>query len=82
LASTLVEKITEVIDMSYKQHLQEYLKETLDARVNDQFDRPGVEVWPDDDDAMWVLSHKDPARDVICSTPEFGDSPFCGTGFH
>jgi len=68
--------------MSYRTHLAEYLEESREARLDNQYTRPGVEVWPDDDDAMWILRHSDPARDVICSTPEFGDSPFCGTGFH
>ena len=68
--------------MSYKNHMSEYLNESREYRTENQFGRPGIEVWPDDDDAMWVLRHSDPARSVICSTPEFGDSPFCGTGFH
>ncbi|MBI5248827.1 MAG: hypothetical protein HY912_04975 [Desulfomonile tiedjei] len=68
--------------MSYKRHLEEYLKESLESRLENQKNRPGMEVWPDDDDAMWVLRHSDPSRDIICSTPEFSDSAFCGTGFH
>jgi hypothetical protein len=68
--------------MSYKRHMEEYLKESSEERLNNENDRPHVEVWPDDDDAMWVLAHSDPARDVICTTPEFANSAFCGTGFH
>jgi hypothetical protein len=62
--------------------MTDYLNEDPESRYDNQFSRPGVEVWTDDDDAMWILSHNDPARSVICSTPEFMDSPFCGTGFH
>jgi len=68
--------------MSYRKHLGEYLEESRESRLENQYMRPNVEVWPDDDDSMWVLRHSNPAMDVICSTPEFGDSPFCGTGFH
>ena len=68
--------------MSYKRHLEDYLKESLETRFENHDTRPSLEIWPDDDDAMWVLRHSDPARDVICSTAEYGDSPFCGTGSH
>jgi len=68
--------------MSYKSHLQEYFNDSYETRLDSHESRPDIEIWPDDDDAMWVLRHRDPARDIICSTPEFGDSPFCGTGHH
>ncbi len=68
--------------MSYRRHMEEFLKESQEERLENQSARPGIEVWPDDDDAMWILRHSDASRDVICSTPEFGDSPFCGTGHH
>jgi hypothetical protein len=68
--------------MSYKKHMAEYLNESKEDRLAQQFARPGIEVWPYDDDALWVLRHSDPARSVICSTREFADSPFCGTGSH
>lgn len=68
--------------MSYKNHLLDFLNESEDVRVNNQTSRPSVEIWPDDDDALWVAMHRDPARDIICTTQEYGDTPFCGVGFH
>jgi hypothetical protein len=68
--------------MSYAQHMKDYLDDSVASRFENQSSRPAVEIWPDDDDAMWVLRHTDPARSVICSTPEFGDTPFCGVGAH
>jgi hypothetical protein len=68
--------------MSYRRHMEDYLKESREERFAARESLPGIEVWPDDDDAMWLLRHENPERDVICSTPEFGDSPFCGTGYH
>jgi hypothetical protein len=68
--------------MFYKRDKEEDLKESEETRFENQVSRPGIEIWPDDDDAMWILRHSDPVRDVVCSTPEFGDSPFCGTGHH
>jgi len=68
--------------MSYKRHMEDYLEESHETRFENQVSRPSIEIWPDDDDAMWVLKHSNPAKDIICSTPEFSDSPFCGTGHH
>lgn len=45
--------------------------------------RPGIEVWPDEDGfALWVAAHEDPVRTLICNTPEFRAAPFCGRGYH
>ncbi len=68
--------------MSYKRHLEEYLNASSETRFENLGSRPGIEIWPDDEDAMWVLRHSDPGRCVICRTPEFRDTPFCGTGHH
>lgn len=68
--------------MSYSKHMRDYLDESVQSRFENQHSRPTMEVWPDDDDAMWVMRHSDSARAVICATPEFGDSPFCGVGSH
>jgi hypothetical protein len=55
----------------------------LDARIEEQGMRPHVEVWPADDEfGRWVAYHKAKERAVICTTPEFQDTPFCGTGCH
>jgi hypothetical protein len=42
--------------------------------------RPFVEVWPDDDFADWVSAHSDRTRNIICRTPEFKATPYCGAG--
>ena len=68
--------------MSYKRYMEEFIGESEEARFANQFSRPGVEIWPDDEDALWVMRHSDPVRAVICRTPEFADSPFCGVGQH
>ncbi len=59
----------------------------IDVNLRDRIDnegmRPTVEVWPADDDfARWVASKEAKARAVICTTPEFKDTPFCGSGCH
>ncbi len=59
-----------------------YKRQSDEARFENQWSRPGIEIWPEDDDAMWLLSHGNPVRDIICATPEYGDSPFCGIGHH
>jgi hypothetical protein len=58
------------------------IEEGKNDRFNEQLARPGVEVWPDDEFALWIMRHSDPARSVICSTPEFANTPFCGVGQH
>lgn len=69
--------------MSAKNEFVNDISENLEERVEAQGNRPGIEVWPDDDGfGRWVASHSDRVRSVICSTPEFADSPYCGRGFH
>jgi hypothetical protein len=65
---------------------EEFLTEVndyLEARIEEQGMRPRIEVCPADDDyARWVAYHEAKDRAVICSTPEYKDTPFCGTGCH
>jgi hypothetical protein len=68
--------------MSYKRHMDDFAEESKEARFENQFSRPGIEIWPDDEDALWIMRHTDPARAVICRTPEFSNTPFCGVGMH
>lgn len=69
--------------MSVKNDFISDINEGLEQRIEAQGNRPGIEVWPDDDGfGRWVSSHRDRVRSVICSAPEFADSPFCGRGFH
>jgi hypothetical protein len=55
----------------------------LESRIRASALRPQIEVWPEDDDfANWLTYHEAKERAVICKTPEFKDTPFCGTGYH
>jgi len=67
--------------MSLKNELEESLNRTLDERIFEQGSRPVIEFLPDDFD-LWVASHEDRVRAVLCSTPEFESTPFCGSGLH
>ncbi len=59
------------------------IRKGYDGRVDGASVRPDIEVWPEEDDfGQWVASHRDKVRMVICRTPEFSDSPFCGRGIH
>jgi len=69
--------------MGFKEEFLDAVKAGLNKRMAGLSLRPSVEVWPeDDDDALWVSSHKNRVRTVICDTPEFRDTPFCGVGYH
>jgi hypothetical protein len=68
--------------MSYKDYLEDAMEDSKEARLEGQYGRPGIEVWPGDGDDLWVMRHTDPARAVICAAPEFGSTPFCGVGQH
>ncbi|AFM24015.1 hypothetical protein [Desulfomonile tiedjei] len=74
---------TGLIGAGFKRDFVDNIRDTADARANEQNVRPQMEVWPFEDDwGHWVLSHEDPARSVVCNTPEFKDSPYCGHGVH
>jgi hypothetical protein len=69
--------------MSIREDFNEAVKGGFEVRVKSQETRPNVEVWPEEDDfGRCVGSHEDPVRGVVCGTPEFKDSPFCGRGHH
>ncbi|MBM4327998.1 MAG: hypothetical protein FJ118_12645 [Deltaproteobacteria bacterium] len=67
--------------MSLKSEFEQNLISTRDQRIAEQDTRPVMEFLPDDFD-LWVASHDDRVRAVVCSTPEFESSPFCGSGIH
>ncbi|MBI5568553.1 MAG: hypothetical protein HY914_01260 [Desulfomonile tiedjei] len=55
----------------------------LEAQMIGEKNRPTVEGWSEDEDySDWVATHGDQIRTIICNTPEFRDSPFCGPGLH
>lgn len=69
--------------MSIREEFLGDIVEGLGDRIESQGARPGVEVWPEEDDfGRWVASHRDPVRSVVCNTPEYRDLPFCGRGVH
>jgi hypothetical protein len=66
-----------------KRDLDFDLNEALNDRISNRDERPGVEVAPHEDDfANWVASHSRRDRGIICSTREFQDSQYCGSGYH
>jgi hypothetical protein len=69
--------------MSFGKEFVDEIVGGLDERTAAAEGRPGVEVWPADDDyANWLASHESPGRAVICASPEFASAPFCGRGYH
>jgi len=69
--------------MSARDEFIRDINDGLGQRIEDQNNRPNIEVWPDEDGfGRWVAAHRNKVRPVICSSPEFADSPFCGRGFH
>ncbi len=69
--------------MSVREDFNETINQDFSNRVESQGNRPGVEVWPQEEDfGRWVASHEDRVRSVICESPEFKDAPFCGRGYH
>lgn len=69
--------------MSVNKDFVDRIKESAEARAEEQGVRPTIEVWPVDDDfGRWVASHEHPERRVTCASPEFKDTPHCGAGHH
>lgn len=69
--------------MSIKKEFVDDIKFATGSRTDDLDMRPSIELWPGEDDfAEWLACHEASRRTVICNTPEFRDTPFCGTGFH
>lgn len=69
--------------MSLKTEFVREIQDRLDERIDEAGERPTIENWPDEDDfAKWIAYHSPHERPVICATPEFKDTPFCGPGYH
>jgi hypothetical protein len=67
----------------FKREFINDINSNLAQRIDAAADRPMVEVWPfEDEDSHWIASHQQKERAVICDSPEFRDTPFCGTGAH
>jgi hypothetical protein len=83
LSLSEIEEEGEFVGPSLRSQFLSSIAQLKDVRREEHSFRPEIEVWPFEDDyAHWVISHEDPARSVICNTPEFKDSPFCGHGAH
>ena len=69
--------------MDIKEEFTKKVKDNLEDRIENSAMRPTMEVWPGEDDfAHWVAYHKAKDRAVICNSPEYKDTPFCGGGSH
>jgi hypothetical protein len=69
--------------MSFKSDFVDNVKKAVDDGTVAQGYRPNIEVWPEEDDfGRWVAFHENKVRAVICTTPEFADTPFCARGSH
>ncbi len=58
------------------------LTESNDIRIEEEMTRPRVEVWPDDLWQLWVSSHDESRRSLLCHLPSMQASPFCAMGYH
>ncbi len=67
--------------MSLKKKFLSDIKKTESERFENSGNRPLIEIWPDDE-SDWIMSHEDQVRQVLCITPEFESTPFCGKGLH
>lgn len=67
--------------MSLKDDFVRDIRENEGERFESVGFRPSLEYWPDDF-GEWVAAHENPVASVICGTPEFESSPFCGKGYH
>lgn len=67
--------------MSFKTEMMDEIRDGQAARLSNGNERPSVEVWPDDDFGDWVSAHEDRARNIVCHTPEFAATPYCGVGY-
>lgn len=69
--------------MAIKEEFTAKVKDNLEDRIENFGMRPTMEVWPVEDDfARWVAYHQARDRAMICNSPEFKDTPFCGRGSH
>ncbi len=67
----------------FKREFTNAIEQNLDERIENRNARPEMEVWPQEDEfGQWVASHENRTRSVICNSPEFRDTPHCGTGEH
>ncbi len=69
--------------MTIQEEFVNAIEETMPVRMEGTGFRSGIEVWPYEDDfGRWVASHEHRVQAVVCETPEYRSSPFCGLGAH
>jgi hypothetical protein len=66
--------------MSLKKEMMDEIRDGQELRFENGNDRPSVEVWPEEHFADWISAHSDRTRNIICHTPEFRATPYCGVG--
>jgi hypothetical protein len=68
--------------MSTGQDFRETTEESGEARTVRQGEDPAEGAWlADDAYAVWVASHPQQVKKVICEDPEFSGLTFCGADF-
>jgi hypothetical protein len=74
---------TKMSSSELKKTFLDVLSNSQEERFDNKLTRPEIELWPYDDEfGQWVASHQNKARVIICNTPEFRDTPYCGSGLH
>jgi hypothetical protein len=59
------------------------LTDTDNVRVEEEFDRPRVEIWPDDVSWQeWIASHEPSRKNLICGLESMRATPYCAMGYH
>ena len=58
------------------------LTESNNDRIEEEYSRPRVEVWPEDDWHLWTASHMEDRLGLICSLESMRATPFCSMGYH
>ena len=51
--------------------------------MQSDWEGPGIEILPEEDDyIMWRSMKQDARRHLECNTPAMEANPFCGKGYH
>jgi hypothetical protein len=58
------------------------LTESNSDRMEEEYNRPRVEVWPEDQWQLWTASHMENRQGLICSLESMRATPFCAMGYH
>jgi len=76
-------EISEACAMVTKKEVPGKSAASSDDQIVNTDMRPGIEVWPGAGGfADWIAYHLNKGGLIICKTPDFRASPFCGIGYH